>query len=84
VRHPSFVRESRGHSSYSFLVLLEHILSKDSFWTGGSRADTLALVRTPQFRDLDDSRTSHRSHALYQGTTLVGPLKSKKDLGFSP
>jgi hypothetical protein len=55
------------------LVLLEHILSKDSFWTGGSRADTLALVRTPQFRDLDDSRTSHRSHALYQGTTLVGP-----------
>jgi hypothetical protein len=30
-------------------------------------------VRTPQFRDLDDSRASHRSHALYQGTTLVGP-----------
>jgi hypothetical protein len=24
-------------------------------------------------RDLNYSRTSHRSHALYQGTTLVGP-----------
>jgi hypothetical protein len=29
--HPSFVRESRGHSSYSFLVLLGHILPEDSF-----------------------------------------------------
>jgi hypothetical protein len=27
---------------------------------------------------------SHRSDALYQGTTLVGPLEANKDLGFSP
>jgi hypothetical protein len=26
-----------------------------------------------QFCDPNRSRTSHRSHALYQGTTLVGP-----------
>jgi hypothetical protein len=26
----------------------------------------------------------HGSDALYQGTTLVGPLKANKDLGFSP
>jgi hypothetical protein len=26
----------------------------------------------------------HSSDALYQGTTLVGPLRSNKDLGFSP
>ena len=26
----------------------------------------------------------HRSDALYQGTTLVGPLRPIKDLGFSP
>ena len=25
---------------------------------------------------------SHRSDALYQGTTLVGPLEGNKDLGF--
>jgi hypothetical protein len=25
---------------------------------------------------------SHRSDALYQGTTLVGPLRPNKDLGF--
>jgi hypothetical protein len=27
---------------------------------------------------------SYRSDALYQGTTLVGPLAANKDLGFSP
>ena len=27
---------------------------------------------------------SRRSDALYQGTTLVGPLKPSKDEGFSP
>jgi hypothetical protein len=27
---------------------------------------------------------THGSHALYQGTTLVGPLSPNKDLGFSP
>src|SRR5580704_15460359 len=28
--------------------------------------------------------TTHRSHALYQGTPLVGPLEANQDLGFSP
>jgi hypothetical protein len=30
-----------------------------------------------------ESFWSHRSDALYQGTTLVGPLTHKKGLGFT-
>jgi hypothetical protein len=31
-----------------------------------------------------ESSGGHRSHALYQGTTLVGPFQAHQDLGFKP
>ena len=31
-----------------------------------------------------DFTRSGRTHALYQGTTLVGPLSPNNDMGFSP
>jgi hypothetical protein len=45
-----------------------------------SRIEFLRRVFSPgenaQFRDLNHSRTSHRSHVLYQGTAPAGPYKT--------
>src|ERR1700722_20900259 len=64
-------------------------ISKSCFVSGHdfSRA---AVVSTFQRGRIDPNLLnarvlwSYRSDALYQGTTLVGPLEANKDLGFSP
>jgi hypothetical protein len=41
--------------------------------TGYLAAASISPGENTQFRGLNHSRTSHRSHVVYQGTTLVGP-----------
>jgi hypothetical protein len=44
----------------------------------------LKVCEMRKIRGMRKFSGSHSSDALYQGPTLVGPLRSNKDLGFSP
>ena len=38
----------------------------------------------PESAERSEFSAPHRGNALYQGPTLVGPLKPSQELGFSP
>ena len=80
---PSKLRNtSYLHFSGVLLILLEDFLERQRVSYGGF-SDTRRgwLDHYPRNARVSGS---HRSGALYQGLTLVGPFWPNKDLGFSP